>query len=171
MKQVLIIGRLSGGRWAAFQFFLDTLLRISKTLPPAHYKIVGQIPDERRPGLINQLSIAGSELAPAKIETLGFVKDLPGLIRNSDAAIAAGRSALECLAQGRPVVLLGEGGVLGLCKPEIWTMALRSNLGDHLSPKEFNPAKLEAGIREMLALRPDQQETDHLGARASGKVF
>ena len=111
LKQILIIGRLTGGRWRAFQFILENLERLAKTLPPAHYQIVGRIPDERRAALMNQLSIIGSRIAPSTIETLGFVKDLPILIRNSDAAIAAGRSALECLAQGRPVLFLGEGGV------------------------------------------------------------
>ena len=114
LKQVLIVGRLSGGRWRAFQFVLDTLQRLAKALPPAHYKIVGQIPDDKRGTLVYQLSILGSKIAPSKIETLGYVKDLPVLIRNSDAAIASGRSALECLAQGRPVLLLGKAASSGL---------------------------------------------------------
>ncbi len=158
VKQILVIGRLSGGRWRTLQFFLETLERFAQTLPPAHYKIVGQIPDERRGSLVHQLSIVGSKIAPSKIETLGFVRDLPTLIRNCDGAIAAGRSALECLAQRRPVLLLGEGGVIGLCRPETWTEALRSNFGDHLDPKVFSPAKMEAGLRGLLVSRADDQE-------------
>jgi len=160
LKQILIIGRLSGGRWRAFQFVLENLERLAGTLPPASYKIVGQIPNERRAALVNQLSIVGSRIAPSTIETLGFVKDLPILIRNSDAAMAAGRSALECLAQGRPVLLLGEGGALGLCRPELWPLALRTNFGDHLEPKDFNAARFEAGLRELLTARADQAETN-----------
>ncbi len=57
------------------------------------------------------------------------------------------------MAQGRPVVFLGEGGVLGLRKPEIWASALRTNFGDHLAPKDFNPAKLESALREVLTSR------------------
>ena len=107
---------------------------------------------------MNQLSIVNSKIAPSTIATLGYVRDLRGLIRNSDAAIAAGRSALECLAQGRPVVLLGEGGVLGLCQPNVWPAALRSNFGDHLEPKNFDPAELEAALRALLRPRQDPQE-------------
>jgi glycosyltransferase involved in cell wall biosynthesis len=158
MKQILIIGRLTGGRWKAFQFILENLDRLARALPPACYKIVGQIPNERRAALVNQLSIIGSHMAPATIETMGFVKDLSILIRNSDAAIAAGRSALECLAQGRPVLLLGEGGTLGFCRPELWPLALRTNFGDHLEPKDFNSAKFESGLCELLTPRPDQAE-------------
>jgi glycosyltransferase involved in cell wall biosynthesis len=158
IKQVLLIGRLTGGRWKAFQFFLEALERGAKTLPPAQYKIVGQIPDERRGALINQLSILSSKIAPSTIATLGYVQDLTTLLRNSDAAVAAGRSALECMAMGRPVVLLGEGGVLGLCRPNLWNRALKTNMGDHLEPKDFNPAQLDSALREMLSPRLDLQE-------------
>jgi glycosyltransferase involved in cell wall biosynthesis len=171
MKQVLIVGRLSGGRWRAFQFILETLERMAKTLPPAYYKIVGQIPDEKRGTLMYQLSILGSKIAPSKIETMGYVKDLPVLIRNSDAVIAAGRSALECVAQGRPVLLLGEGGVIGTCRPENWTTALRTNLGDHLEPRDFNPAKLAAGLREILMPRADQPEISRWAREQVEKYF
>jgi glycosyltransferase involved in cell wall biosynthesis len=158
LKQILIIGRLTGGRWRALQFFMENLERMARTLPPAHYKIVGRIPDERRAALAHQLLMTASRIAPSTIETLGFVKDLPVLIRNSDAAVAAGRSAMECLAQSRPVLLLGEGGVLGLCRPELWPSALRTNFGDHLEPKDFPPARLESGLRELLSPRADQAE-------------
>lgn len=158
VKQVLLIGRLSGGRWPAFLFFLDTLVRVARTLPPAQYKIVGQVPYEHREEYIRRLSIAGSQLAPSVIESLGYVKDLASLIRNSDAAICAGRSALECIAYGRPVVFMGEGGVLGLCSRDIWPMALRTNMGDHVDPKDFSAAKLESSLRELLSPRVNQQE-------------
>jgi glycosyltransferase involved in cell wall biosynthesis len=171
MKQVLLIGRLTGGRWPAFQFFLEVLERLSRTVPPAHYKIVGQIPDVRREALIRQLSIISSHIAPSTIETLGYVKDLHTLIRNSDGAIAAGRSALECLAGGRPVILLGEGGALGLCRPEIWSAALRTNLGDHVEPRDFDPAKLEAGLRDLLNPRSDVQRMNRWGRSEVEKHF
>ena len=171
VKQILIIGRLSGGRWRAFQFILENLGRLAGTLPPATYKVVGQIPNERRAGLVDQLSILGSRLAPTTIELLGFVKDLSNLIRNSDAAIAAGRSALECLAQGRPVLLLGEGGVLGYCRPEIWPVALQTNFGDHIDPKSFAAPKLESGLRELLSPRADLSEVSRWGRAQVEKYF
>lgn len=157
VKDILLIGRLSGGRWKAFEFFLDTLLRCHSRLPPAHYKIIGQVPFERRDELTRRLSMARSTLAPSTIESLGYVQDLALIMRNADGAVGAGRSALECMANGRPVILLGEGGVLGLCKPAVWTLALRTNLGDHLEPKSFDTSKLEAGLREILAARTEDQ--------------
>jgi glycosyltransferase involved in cell wall biosynthesis len=165
VRQILLIGRLSGGRWAAFQFFLEILERIAPTLPPACYKIVGQVPYEHRETLIRQLSMARSEITPSTIESLGYVRDLASLIRNSDAAICAGRSALECIAHGRPVIFMGEGGVLGLCKPDIWPMALRTNMGDHLVTKDFNAPRLESALHEILSPRAQQPELN-LWARA-----
>ena len=56
------------------------------------------------------------------------------------------------------LALLGEGGVLGLCRPNVWPAALRSNFGDHLEPKNFDPAELEAALRALLRPRQDPQE-------------
>lgn len=158
MREVLIIGRLSGGRWRVFETILSTLERAHSTLPPARYKICGQVPFERRNDVQQRLSILNSVIRPSTIESLGYVKDLELMIRNSDGAIAAGRSALECLALNKPVVLMGEGGVLGLCRPSMWPLALRTNLGDHMDPKDFDSPRLERAIRELLTIRAEQAE-------------
>jgi glycosyltransferase involved in cell wall biosynthesis len=161
IKDILVIGRLSGGRWAAFQLFLETLARLTPMLPAAHYKVVGFVPQERRESLTQQLLRLAPRLRPSTVEIMGFLKNLPDLIRNSDGVIAAGRSALEAIAQGRAVVLLGEGGPLGLCRPEIWNLSLRTNLGDHQIPKNMNPAALESGLRALLSPRADQADINH----------
>jgi len=158
VKKVLWIGRLSGGRWAAFQFFLNVLERIAKTLPPAKYEIVGQIPSDKRPVLERMLLVTRTKIEPSTMDIVGFVKDMGTFLRNSDAAVAAGRSAIESMAHGRPVVFLGEGGIIGLRKPEIWASALKTNFGDHLDPKDFNPAKLESALREVLTSRSNEQD-------------
>ena len=107
---------------------------------------------------MDQLSILNSHVAPARVELLGFVKDLAITIRNADAVIAAGRSALESLANSRPVVILGEGGTLGLCQPATWPAALKTNFADHLAPPNFDSAKLESGLREILMTRGSMNE-------------
>jgi glycosyltransferase involved in cell wall biosynthesis len=160
-KKILLIGRLTGGRWNAFQFFLKTLEKAR--LPPALYQIVGRVPEERRAKLLDQLSILNSRIAPARVDLLGFVKDLAITIRNADAVIAAGRSALESLANARPVVILGEGGTLGLCEPASWPAALKTNFADHLTPAQFDPAKLESGLRAVLTPRGSFNELARWG--------
>ena len=46
---------------------------------------------------------------------------------------------------------------MGLRKPEIWDRALITNFGDHLEPKDFNPAILESALREALTSRANEQ--------------
>ena len=156
LKKILIVGRLSGGRWAAFDFVLRTLERVGKSLPPALYHVLGRIPDERQAELEREswreklTSSLNSSMAPATIQMMGFVQEPDIAIRNADAVIAGGRSAIESLANSRPAILLGEGGVLGLCEPSTWKEAARSNFGDHLAPKRFDERLLEQALRRLL---------------------
>ncbi len=99
----------------------------------------------------DEIGDAQKAIAPSTISVVGYTTHLRELIQSAGGAIAAGRSALECLALEVPVVLLGEGGVLGLCHPSTWARALATNLGDHIYPKEFNPSALEFALRELLA--------------------
>lgn len=151
LKRIFVIGRLSGGRWEAIQFFLQTLERAGTSLPPAHYSLVGQVPEFRRAELARQLSGLNARLAPAKVDTLGFLPNLAEAVREADGVIAAGRSAMESLALARPVIFLGEGGCLGLSKPETWPRALQTNFGDHLRPPAFHAPTLESALRELIA--------------------
>jgi hypothetical protein len=66
---------------------------------------------------------------------------------------------LEALAGGKPAVLMGEGGLVGLCTPETWPTALRTNLGDHFEKKDFQTAKLETALRELLVQVPGDERT------------
>ena len=149
-KRVLLLGRLTGGRWPAFAFFMEALKRVAGGLPATLFQIAGKVPPERAQEFTARLQAAGGDIRPSRLEALGFVQDLPSLLRSVDVVIAGGRSALESLATAKPVILMGEGGVLGACDASVWPQALRTNLGDHLSPKDFDPAKLEHALRELL---------------------
>ena len=149
-KRIAILGRLSGGRWAAAQFFFDTLKRISKSLPATHYLVAGRIPETRAQELAEQLRTLNAVIAPSVIESAGWTDHLADFISSCNGIVAAGRSGLESLALGRPVLMMGESGVIGLVGPETWDQALRTNLGDHMASKEFYPAKLEVALRELL---------------------
>ncbi len=157
-KRILFLGRLSGGRWKAFQFFLEVLGRAGKSLPAAHYQIAGRVSDERAPDTAQQVAALNLRIAPSRIEMLGWTEELPALIRASDGVIAGGRSAMESLASGKPVLLMGEGGVIGLASQNTWPEALRTNLGDHLSPPRFYHAPMELALRELLTANAEQGE-------------
>lgn len=149
--RVLLLGRLSGGRWKAFEFFLDVLKRMARSLPPTVFQIAGRVPPERAAVFSERLQAANAAIAPSRIEPVGFIQDLPEFLRAVDVVVAGGRSALESLASAKPVIMMGEGGVIGACNPETWEEAQRTNFGDHLVSHAFYPATLELALRELLA--------------------
>lgn len=153
-KRILILGRLSGGRWLAFQFLLTVLERLGKQLPKTDFQIVGRLPEEHAREFIERLSQTNQRIAPSTLVSSGFASDLDSVISGCDGVIAGGRSALESLARGKPVIAMGEGGVLGLCTPETAPEALRTNFGDHLTGHQFFPAKMELALRQLLVNDP-----------------
>jgi glycosyltransferase involved in cell wall biosynthesis len=161
-NRVVYLGRLTGGRWRALQFFFDVLMRSGKSFPKTCFQVAGRIPEERVETLRQQLIEINQAIHPSLIETHDFVKDLPAFIAGCRGVIGGGRSALESLAAERPVIALGEKGVVGLCTEETWAEAIRTNFGDHLETgsDQFYPAKLEIGLRQLLNSSP---ETANLG--------
>lgn len=67
-----------------------------------------------------------------RLETPGFVHDLPRWIARSDAVICAGRVAVEALYLGRPVIAVGEDVSHGLVAEANFDDAVASNFGDIL---------------------------------------
>jgi glycosyltransferase involved in cell wall biosynthesis len=169
VKRILLPGRLSGGRWKAFQFFLDVLKRIKDSLPATTFQIAAHPPTDRQKR--SMLERATAEIVPHRFEMLGFAPNLPSLLASADGVIAGGRCAMEGLACGTPVIVLGEGGVLGLCTPESMPEAMRSNFGDHLEPDRFYPATLELALRQLLKDEPVLSNLPHWGREQVEKHY
>ncbi len=150
-KRIAILGRLTGGRWRTLRFFLDVLVRKASTFPAADYLIAGRVPVERAAEWPDLIATVNKAITPSTLNSVGWSDRLQDFIRSCDGIVAAGRSGLDSLALEKPVILLGEGGVLGLAGPDTWPEALRTNLGDHLSPQKFYPAILEVALRELLS--------------------
>ncbi len=155
LSTILLLGRLTGGRWQAYQFFLDVLKRLAPQLPAAHYQVAGRIPEEQRAFIHHQVLEANSRIRPSSLEVVDWTPDLPSLINNADVVIGAGRSALESMAVEKPVIVLGERGVLGLCQPDLWRRCQQTNFSDHQEQKEFYPARLELALRQVLDPKAD----------------
>ena len=151
-NRILYLGRLSGGRWRTLQFFFNVLKRAGGSLPKTCFQIVGRVPEERVAELQEQLKEVNRSIRPSFVETHDFVTDLAPFLAGCRGVIAGGRSALESLAAGKPVIALGEEGVVGLCTAETWAEAMRTNFGDHFGTvaDQFYPAKLELGLRTLL---------------------
>lgn len=150
-RRVLFLGRLTGGRWKAIEFFFSALKRFGSQLPKTCFQIVGRIPPERLEVLQRMIKEINAQIHPSFVETHDFVPSLIPLVAGSYATIGGGRSALESLAQAKPVIALGECGIVGLCDQTTWAEAMRTNFGDHFESRdEFYPAKLEISLRQLL---------------------
>ncbi len=150
-NRVVLLGRLSGGRRETARFLLTTLKHCAAVLPKVHFQIAGHVPEEHRQEWTRLLRETNAAIAPSTVELAGFQNDLPAFLNGAAGVIAAGRSAMESLAFGIPVIALGEGGIAGLVMPETLKACLASNFGDHMVPKHFDPVALEKALRELLA--------------------
>ena len=164
-NRLLVLGRLTGGRWRALLFFFNVLKRTAATLQPTRFEVVGRIPPERAEDLRLQVEDVNRTIHPSSVETHDFVEDLSPLLARCRGVIAGGRSALEGMAAGRPVIALGERGVVGLCNVETWPEAMRTNFGDHFdtAADHFYPVKLEWGLRQLTGKDPRMSELGRWG--------
>ncbi|GAA3710194.1 polysaccharide deacetylase family protein [Oceanisphaera sediminis] len=72
-----------------------------------------------------------------KVDFLGYVQDVSGLIANSDLVIGAGRVAMEAILMQRPVFAVGEAQAPGLVTTDDLDAAMASNFGD-IGPRDLD---------------------------------
>ena len=118
VRRVVLLGRLSGGRRPAAQFFLDTLKRCCAALPPTTFQVCGRPPAGEESEWNRWTEEACRAATPSRVELRAFEKDLPSFLRGAAGVVAAGRSAMESMALGIPVIAMGERSLIGLVTPE-----------------------------------------------------
>lgn len=98
------------------------------------------------------------------IHVIGRYYDMPSLHSVSTVTVASGRSAIEAMACGRPLIAAGAKGFVGLVSPDKYELAWLTGFGDHknnLLPA-CTPSRLYTALREVL-LSP------HLAAYAGNR--
>ncbi|MFP2769113.1 polysaccharide deacetylase family protein [Oceanisphaera sp. KMM 10153] len=119
---ISIIGRLSGPKGELCYRLLEQCLDLEK------YRVQvasgTQIPEQ-------------FERFKDKVNFLGYVQDVPGLMANSDLVLGAGRVAMESILMGRPVFAVGEAQAPGLVTADNLDAAMASNFGD-IGPKDLD---------------------------------
>lgn len=98
----------------------------------------------------------------------GVRRDLSALIAACDVMIASGRSALEGMSSGKPLIAVGRGGYLGLVVPERWETACRTNFADHGAWPSPEPVEV---ARQLQRLRFDRSLTNELGLQLRDLVI
>lgn len=88
-------------------------------------------------GKLDELSVAAQQqfkhlqtAYPQRLQQLGFVDNLSAYLAASDCVVASGRVAIEALAQGTPVVAIGEALFVGLIDTDNLAAAIAANFGD-----------------------------------------
>lgn len=99
---------------------------------------------------------------PEPLILAGVRADVPRLIAACNVMIASGRSALEGLSVGRPVIAVGRAGYVGLVLPEQWVAVRESSFGDHGRWPDADPVET---ARQLYRLRFDPVLAESLGTR------
>ena len=151
--RLAFIGRFNGGKGeraaALLQQVFPVLLR---EFPQLRLALIGgeleALPAAGKTALAQLRAIFG-----ARIEVVGFSKDVAGWLARTSLVIGAGRVAIEALGAGRPVLALGEASYAGLVSEATFTAAAASNFGDIsavLATSTVNFAALLADARAFL---------------------
>ncbi len=128
---ISIIGRLTGPKGDLCYRLLDECLDSSKY----HIQVISGSNVEER---FNRFK--------SHVDFVGYSKDIPSIMAQSDLVIGAGRVAMESLLCGRPTLAIGEAKSIGLVDEHNITQAMETNFGD-IGPKDldidFSSIKLE----------------------------
>jgi peptidoglycan/xylan/chitin deacetylase (PgdA/CDA1 family)/glycosyltransferase involved in cell wall biosynthesis len=126
--------------------------RLSKEKGELAYRILTALVPllQRRNDVVMQV-VGGKEIppalqalqaqAPTKIAFTGYVEDVTAHIARSTLLIGAGRSAIEGMLLGKPVIAVGEARLHGLVRVDNLAEVLRTNFGDiDTAPHQYDNA-------------------------------
>jgi hypothetical protein len=95
-------------------------------------------------------------------------QDLAALYQGADLTVAPGRSALDCLACGRPVIAIGSRQYVGLVDRAGWLAGTHTNFGGVGAGESSHvPGRLFADIDEVIY---DDPRLDRLGLTAAQRA-
>ena len=116
---IMYLGRLDGDKRQAILATANAIQQLATKGTKVHGVFVGC------GRLVKELSTYPNLLLT------GFRRDLPELLSLADVVVATGRSALEAMAVGKPVLACGKAGYLGPVTPQNWCQAQETNFADH----------------------------------------
>jgi len=182
---IVLVGRLSGPRVPVARFFISEVFsRVRGPFPAARLVVVGGMtmpPDfgefvaeqnRRFSGTVisgpGGVGAGGAKDGPVwgafssgAVRLLGHLSDVGPALAAADVVVGAGRSAIEALASGRPVVAIGETNYVGVVAENTAAEALRTNFGDTGTRADAEAARIAA---DLIALLQDAGRREALAA-------
>ena len=130
--------------------------RIRGPLPNVRLVVVGGM--SMPPGFVEFVAEQNLRLG-GSVRLLGHQPDVGPALAAADVVVGAGRSAIEALASGRPVVALGETNFVGVVSEETAAEAVRTNFGDTGTREPPDAARVAT---ELIALLQDSGRREAL---------
>ena len=162
-KVVVLVGRLSGKRTPVAEDAVSEVFpRVRRAIADARLLVVGGMKMPASfPALVSETN---RRLGADAVRHVGHQADVRPYLAAADVVVAAGRSAIEALVVGRPVVALGEACYVGIVCRETADRAMRTNFGDFAERGRPDPATAAADIAALLR---DRQRSEALAAWGS----
>ena len=147
---VALVGRLSGPRGPVAKFVVSEVFpRVHAAVPAARLVVVGGMRGgDDFPAVV---AAANQRLGGEWVHHLGHQDDVRGALNTADLVIGAGRSALNALAVGRPVVAHGETHYVGVVSEATADECRGTNFGDSGERRATDPERMAADIVALLS--------------------
>ncbi|MGQ0765370.1 MAG: glycosyltransferase [Gemmatimonadota bacterium] len=165
---VTFLGRMSGKRWNAVFALLEALPAALGSNDALRVRFTGHSAGDRREQLFREVGRLNERFGSGRVEVTPFEQDVRGVIAGSVAVVASGRSLLESMAMGRPVIALGEQEAIGLLGPDNLGDAMSSNFGDFPRQSVMSSAVLSDSLGRVAALT--SRELSELGSWSRSQV-
>ncbi|MDI3269516.1 MAG: glycosyltransferase [Bacillota bacterium] len=138
-------------------FHIVHVSRLDETIAPA-LALVEAVGELRASFPALRATIAGDgrqraaveEAARGKVAMAGALQDPLPLLQDAFAVVGAGRSLLEAMACGRPVIVAGQGGLGGLLTPGNWRSLSETNFSGRGVGRPLTGKSLAQEIRILL---------------------
>lgn len=146
---IALVGRLSGPRGPVAKFVVSEVFpRVHAAVSSARLIVVGGMRGgEDFPAVV---AAANQRLGGEWVRHLGHQDDVRGALEAADVVVGAGRSAMNALAVGRPVVAHGETHYVGVVSEETAEECRRTNFGDSGERRPTDPERMAADIIALL---------------------
>jgi glycosyltransferase involved in cell wall biosynthesis len=111
-------------------------------------------------GLISAAEYLNSKVGRTAVSFYGWLgrDDLHAVYANSDLAMCPGRSAIDAMARGLPVIAIGSKGCAGLVTSQNFALLSRSNFGGFGLADPWTPADVIECLKK-LAVHRDELST------------
>jgi peptidoglycan/xylan/chitin deacetylase (PgdA/CDA1 family)/glycosyltransferase involved in cell wall biosynthesis len=147
---VALVGRLSGPRGPLAKFVVSEVFpRVHAAVPAARLIVVGGMRGGDDFGTV--VAAANQRLGHGEwVRHIGHQPDVRTALEAADLVIGAGRSAMNALAVGRPVVAHGETHYVGVVSEETAEECRRTNFGDSGARRPTDPERMAADTIALL---------------------